>query len=218
MQDTTKHQGLRNRLVEEIKSKGISDSIVLNAIQKIPRHWFIDSDFEHFAYLDRPFAIANDQTISQPYTVAYQSSLLHIQKGDKVLEIGTGSGYQAAILFAMGAQVYSIERHEELYTKTKNLLKKIGLPVHTFLGDGTIGLENEAPFDKILVTAGANQVPKALFNQLKVGGMLVIPLGKTIDTQEMIRVTKTSKDNFKTERFDTFKFVPLIGKNGWPEK
>ncbi len=218
MQDTIKHQGLRNRLIEEIKNKGISDSIVLNAIQKIPRHWFIDNDFEHFAYQDRPFAIANEQTISQPYTVAYQSSLLHIQKGDKVLEIGTGSGYQAAILFAMGAQVYSIERHEELYTKTKNLLKKIGIPVQTFLGDGTIGLANEAPFDKILVTAGANQVPKALFNQLKIGGMLVIPLGKTIDTQEMIRVTKISNDNFKTEKFDTFKFVPLIGKNGWPEK
>jgi protein-L-isoaspartate(D-aspartate) O-methyltransferase len=218
LQDTIKHQGLRNRLIEEIKNKGISDSIVLNAIQKIPRHWFIDNDFEHFAYQDRPFAIANEQTISQPYTVAYQSSLLHIQKGDKVLEIGTGSGYQAAILFAMGAQVYSIERHEELYTKTKNLLKKIGIPVQTFLGDGTIGLANEAPFDKILVTAGANQVPKALFNQLKIGGMLVIPLGKTIDTQEMIRVTKISNDNFKTEKFDTFKFVPLIGKNGWPEK
>jgi len=218
LQDTIKHQGLRNRLIEEIKNKGISDSIVLYAIQKIPRHWFIDNDFEHFAYQDRPFAIANEQTISQPYTVAYQSSLLHIQKGDKVLEIGTGSGYQAAILFAMGAQVYSIERHEELYTKTKNLLKKIGIPVQTFLGDGTIGLANEAPFDKILVTAGANQVPKALFNQLKIGGMLVIPLGKTIDTQEMIRVTKISNDNFKTEKFDTFKFVPLIGKNGWPEK
>lgn len=218
MQDTIKHQGLRNRLVEEIKNKGINDTNVLNAIRKIPRHWFIDHDFEHFAYQDRPFAIASDQTISQPYTVAYQSSLLNIKQGDKVLEIGTGSGYQAAVLYAMGAHVYTIERHEELYTKTKSLLKKIGIVVQTYLGDGTIGLATEAPFDKILVTAGANQVPKALFNQLKIGGMLVIPLGKTIDTQEMIRVTKISKDNFKTERFDTFKFVPLIGKNGWPEK
>lgn len=218
MQDTIKHQGLRNRLVEDIKNKGINDSNVLNAIRKIPRHWFIDPDFEHFAYQDRPFAIANDQTISQPFTVAYQSSLLNIKQGDKVLEIGTGSGYQAAILHALGAYVYTIERHEELYTKTKSLLKKIGIEVQTYLGDGTIGLANDAPFDKILVTAGANQVPKALFNQLKIGGMLVIPLGKTIDTQEMIRITKLTKENFKTERFDTFKFVPLIGKNGWPEK
>ncbi|MDG1504083.1 MAG: protein-L-isoaspartate(D-aspartate) O-methyltransferase, partial [Flavicella sp.] len=180
MKDTLKHQGLRNQLAKAIAAKGIENKNVLAAIAKIPRHLFLDSSFESFAYQDKAFPILADQTISQPYTVAYQTQLLEIMPGDKVLEIGTGSGYQTAVLMEMQAEVYSVERQNELFKKTKLFLPKLGYrPRHLGFGDGYKGLPDHAPFDKIIVTAGAPFVPKALLAQLKLGGMLVIPIGTT---------------------------------------
>lgn len=215
MQDTPRHKGLRNNLIATLREKGITNEYVLRAMGLLPRHFFIPPEFEHFAYQDKPFAIDAGQTISQPYTVAYQTQLISPAKGDKILEIGTGSGYQAAILKLCDADIYSIERIEILHRKSTKLFQTLGLDIHTKLGDGTLGWSEEAPFDKILVTAGAPKVPPALFKQLKKGGMLVIPVGKSGETQKMVRIIKQDASKHKTDIFDNFSFVPLIGKEGW---
>ncbi|MFW5793140.1 MAG: protein-L-isoaspartate(D-aspartate) O-methyltransferase [Bacteroidota bacterium] len=209
MKDTYKHKGLRQKLVEEIKKKGITDVNVLNAIDKIPRHLFLDSSFLDFAYQDKPFPIGSGQTISQPYTVAYQTQLMEVKKGDKVLEIGTGSGYQACVLIEMGARVYTVERIRSLYSKTKPLLEQMKYMPKMFYGDGYKGLPAFAPFDKILVTAAAPYVPDALLKQLKVGGLLIIPVGPD-DTQKMQKIKKISETEYDTQSFGNFRFVPLL--------
>ena len=209
MTDSFKHKGLRNQLVETIKSKGISDLNVLNAIGNVPRHLFMDSSFIDHAYQDKAFPISADQTISQPFTVAFQTELLKIKKGDKVLEVGTGSGYQAAVLCELGANVYSIERQGELYKKVVNFLPSINYyPKKIIYGDGYKGLEEEAPFDSIIVTAGAPFVPEALLNQLKIGGRLVIPVGEEV--QLMMLYIKISEEKFDIKEFGQFQFVPLL--------
>ncbi len=209
MKDTFTHQGMRKRLVSTLKKKGITDEAVLNAINTIPRHLFMDSGFIDHAYVDKAFPIAADQTISQPYTVARQTELLAVKSGDKILEIGTGSGYQTAVLLEIGAIVYSIERQNELFKKTKLFLPKLGYrPKKLIFGDGYIGLESEAPFDGIIVTAGAPFVPKPLLAQLKVGGKLVIPVGDEV--QIMTVFTRTSATEFEKEEYGEFRFVPLL--------
>lgn len=209
IRDTNKHKGLRNQLVAQIKRKGIKDENVLKAISKIPRHLFMDSGFIDFAYQDKPFPIGADQTISQPYTVAFQTELLEIIPGDKVLEIGTGSGYQTAILIELKAEVYSIERQKELYTKAKKFLPQVGyVPKKLVFGDGYVGLPEFAPFDKILVTAGAPYVPKVLLSQLKIGGKLVIPVGKGI--QVMTVIERKGPKKFERHEYGDFRFVPLL--------
>ena len=211
MRDTTKHQGLRNQLAKVLEAKGITNERVLTAIRRIPRHLFIDSSFEAHAYQDKAFPIAADQTISHPYTVAFQSQVLDIQPNDKVLEIGTGSGYQTAVLLEMNAEVYSIERQHELFKKTSKFLPKIGYKPKRFIfGDGYIGLEEKAPFDKIIVTAGAPYVPKPLLAQLKVGGKLLIPVGDTI--QMMTLFDRKSLKEFDKKELGDFKFVPMLQK------
>ncbi|TXD85135.1 protein-L-isoaspartate(D-aspartate) O-methyltransferase [Subsaximicrobium wynnwilliamsii] len=209
MKDTFKHQGMRQKLVAIVKDKGIKDDKVLTAIGKIPRHLFMDSGFLDHAYQDKAFPIAADQTISQPYTVAFQTELLKIKRSDKILEIGTGSGYQTAVLCELGAEVYSVERQHELYKKTSKFLPKLGYRAKKFVfGDGYIGLENEAPFDGIIVTAGAPFVPKALLGQLKIGGRLVIPVGESVQTMTLI-IRKAATD-FEQHEFGEFRFVPLL--------
>lgn len=212
--DTYQHKGLRQKLVRTLEDKGIQNKKVLAAINALPRHFFLEKAFEEWAYQDKAFPIGNEQTISQPYTVAYQTELLEIKKRDKVMEIGTGSGYQAAILALLGARVYTIERQEALYNKTNALLNLIEVGnIRTYFRDGYKGLPEYAPFEKILVTAGATTIPEALPNQLKIGGYLVIPLGDA-KTQRMLRITRISEKEFKTEEFDNFKFVPFLkGKN-----
>lgn len=209
MKDTFTHQGMRKRLVEILEKKGITDRLVLKAINSIPRHLFMDSGFIDHAYVDKAFPIAADQTISQPYTVARQTELLAIKRGDKVLEIGTGSGYQTAVLLEVGATVFSIERQNELFKKTKLFLGKLGYrPKKLIFGDGYVGLKAEAPFDGIIVTAGAPFVPKPLLAQLKVGGKLVIPVGDKV--QIMTVFTRASETEFNKETFGEFRFVPLL--------
>jgi protein-L-isoaspartate(D-aspartate) O-methyltransferase len=209
LKDTTKHQGLRNKLVLLLQEKGINDKNVLQAIQKIPRHLFLDSGFEDFAYQDKAFPIGAGQTISQPYTVAFQSQLLELKKGETVLEIGTGSGYQTAVLVSMGAKVYSVERQNELFKKTSLLLPKLGIRAKQLsFGDGYKGLPQFAPFDKILVTAGAPILPEALMSQLKVGGKLVIPLGEK--EQVMTVLVRINETQFEKYEYGDFKFVPLL--------
>ena len=209
MKDTFKHQGLRQQLVAILKTKGINDSNVLKAIGKIPRHLFMDSSFLDHAYQDKAFPIAADQTISQPYTVAFQSELLQIKPDDKVLEIGTGSGYQTAVLCLLGAKVFSIERQHELYKRTSKFLPKLGYRAKKLIfGDGYIGLADEAPFDSIIVTAGAPFVPKPLLSQLKIGGRLVIPVGDTVQVMTLF-IRKGSKE-FEQQEFGEFRFVPLL--------
>ncbi|TVR41484.1 MAG: protein-L-isoaspartate(D-aspartate) O-methyltransferase [Bacteroidia bacterium] len=210
MIDSYRHKGLRRKLVEEVRSKGIRDEKVLTALEAVPRHFFLDSSFVEIAYQDKPFPIGSGQTISQPYTVAYQTQLLNVEKGMKVLEVGTGSGYQACILEEMGARVYSIERHRSLYVKTRELMDKMNYKVKLFYGDGYKGLPAFAPFDRILVTAAAPYIPEALIDQLKTGGLLVIPVGAG-DTQVMKRITKTDDEKTKEERFGYFRFVPMLG-------
>lgn len=214
MQDTYKHKGRRRRLVELLKQKGISNKNVLEAIMVTPRHFFFPSDFSDEAYEDRAFPIGSDQTISQPYTVAFQTELLQINKGDKVLEIGTGSGYQAAILSAMGAEVYTIETIENLFRQTTELFKSLKLPIHCFLGDGSQGLPNIAPFDGIIVTAGGNTMAENLRSQLKEGGRLVVPVGDR-EIQKMVLIKRLVENNFQRTEHGEFKFVPLVGKHGW---
>ena len=209
LKDTFKHKGLRQQLVGVIKSKGIIDQNVLEAIGKVPRHLFMDSGFLDHAYQDKAFPIAADQTISQPYTVAFQTELLQIKKGDKVLEIGTGSGYQTAILCVLGAKVFSIERQLELFKKTNIFLPKLGYKAKKLIfGDGYKGLVEEAPFDSIIVTAGAPFVPKALLSQLKIGGRLVIPVGD--DVQVMTLYIRKDIKEFEKQEFGEFRFVPLL--------
>ncbi len=209
LKDTSKHKGLRNQLVKTIRSKGILDEKVLDAISKIPRHLFMDSGFIHFAYQDNAFPIAAGQTISQPYTVAFQTELLAIKKGDKVLEIGTGSGYQTAVLVELKAEVYSIERQKELYDKVKSFLPKVGYVAKKLrFGDGYKGWEEFAPFDKILVTAGAPFVPKPLLSHLKIGGRLVIPVGD--DVQTMTLYIRKGEKEFEKHEHGQFRFVPLL--------
>lgn len=209
MNDSFKHKGLRNRLVEAIKSKGINDEKVLYAIGNVPRHLFMDSGFIDHAYQDKAFPISANQTISQPFTVAFQTELLKLKKGDKVLEVGTGSGYQAAVLCELGVNVYTIERQGELYKKVVNFLPSINYyPKKIIYGDGYRGLEEESPFDSIIVTAGAPFVPEPLLNQLKIGGRLVIPLGENI--QIMTLYVKISDDNFDIKEYGEFQFVPLL--------
>jgi protein-L-isoaspartate(D-aspartate) O-methyltransferase len=216
MMDSFRHKGLRKKLVEELKSKGITDNAVLEAIGTIPRHLFFESSFLEFAYQDNAFPIGAGQTISQPYTVAVQSSLLEIQKGDKVLEIGTGSGYQAAVLSQMGAKVFSIERQRELYLKTKTLMDTLGYRIKMFYGDGYLGLPSYAPFNKIIITCGAPFVPEKLLEQLKPGGIMVIPLGET--TQTMTTFQKISDSEFIREEHGEFRFVPMLGNKADHDK
>jgi protein-L-isoaspartate(D-aspartate) O-methyltransferase len=210
VEDSYKHKGLRQNLVKELKSKGIKDQNILSAILTIPRHYFLDKAFAEWAYKDTAFPIDADQTISQPYTVAVQTQLLSVQKGDKILEVGTGSGYQACILSELGAKVYTIERQEKLFKKTNRLLENMGYGrIRTLFGDGYKGAPRFAPFDKILVTAGASEVPETLLSQLKIGGCLVIPVGNG-GVQEMKRITRISETKFKNENFGKFKFVPFL--------
>ena len=209
MKDTFKHKGMRNQLADIVAAKGISDKKVLEAIRSIPRHLFMDSSFEDHAYQDKAFPIAAGQTISQPYTVAFQSELLQVSPGDKILEIGTGSGYQTAVLILLGARVFYIERQLELFKRTSLFLPKLGYRAKKLIfGDGYKGMPEEAPFDKIIVTAGAPMVPKALLAQLKVGGRLVIPVGDQV--QVMTLYERVSEKEFKKTEFGEFRFVPLL--------
>lgn len=209
MKDTFKHSGMRNKLADVLMSKGITDKTVLNAIRTIPRHLFIDSSFEGHAYQDKAFPIGAEQTISQPYTVAFQTELLKIKQGHKILEIGTGSGYQTIVLLQLKTKVYTIERQLELFKKINIFFKKMGYrPKKVIFGDGYKGMPEEAPFDGIIVTAGAPEVPKALMSQLKIGGRLVIPVG--IDEQIMTLYIRKSEKEFEKKEFGSFRFVPLL--------
>jgi|TARA_B110000211_G_scaffold210932_1_gene249377 protein-L-isoaspartate(D-aspartate) O-methyltransferase len=211
LKDTSKHQGLRNQLANVLKKKGIINENVLNAVKKIPRHLFIDSSFADHAYQDKAFPIAAEQTISQPYTVAFQSQILAVSPGNSVLEIGTGSGYQTAVLLELGAEVYTIERQHELFKKTSLFLPKLGYNPKKFIfGDGYKGLKEKAPFDKIIVTAGAPFVPKPLLAQLKVGGMLLIPVGDK--KQIMTLFHRKSPKEFVKQELGDFAFVPMLQK------
>jgi protein-L-isoaspartate(D-aspartate) O-methyltransferase len=209
MNDNTRHKGKRKKLISELIAKGIRNEQVLKAIGKIPRHLFINSSFEEYAYQDKPFQIAAGQTISQPYTVAFQTELLQVKKTDSILEIGTGSGYQYSVLVEMGAKVYSIERQKELFDQTRSLMIKLGYPINLKFGDGYLGLPTYAPFDKIIVTAGAPEIPKELITQLKVGGRMVIPVG--VENQVMKLVVKQSKTDYTIEDKGDFRFVPMLG-------
>lgn len=209
MIDTFKHKGLRKKLIEEIRGKGISDQKILDAIDRVPRHFFMDSGFVHFAYKDQAFPIGCNQTISQPYTVAFQTELLEIKRHDKVLEVGTGSGYQAAVLIELGTNLYTIERQKELFLKAQSLLKKMNYKSNFFYGDGYEGLPAFAPFDKILVTAGAPEIPKKLIDQLKPGGILVLPLG-TSGSQIMTKLVKKSETECEITEHGHFIFVPML--------
>ncbi len=207
--ENPRHQGLRKRLVEGLKIKGIRNEKVLEAIGKVPRHLFMESTFIQFAYRDQAFPIGAGQTISQPFTVALQTQLLQIEKGDKVLEVGTGSGYQAAVLIEMGARVFTIERQKELYTKVHKFLPEIGYNPACFFGDGYLGLPNFAPFDKIIVTAGATFVPESLKQQLAINGRMVIPVGNE-QRQEMNVIIRVAENEYKSEKHGDFIFVPLL--------
>jgi protein-L-isoaspartate(D-aspartate) O-methyltransferase len=209
MEDTYLHKGLRNKLVEEIKSKGIREQKVLDAINKVPRHLFMDSSFVKLAYKDQAFPIGSGQTISQPYTVAFQTELLDVKKGDKILEIGTGSGYQAAVLIELGAKVFTIERKKELMLKAKALLPQIGYNPQFFYGDGYAGLPTYSKFDKILITAAAPGIPEKLLEQLKIRGKMVLPIGRSY-SQSMTLVIKTSENDYKKSEHGYFVFVPML--------
>ena len=208
--DSYRHKGLRKKLVEIVRNKGIKDERILQAIGNIPRHYFLDPEFADWAYKDVAFPIDAGQTISQPYTVAFQTELLEVKPKDKILEIGTGSGYQAAVLSFLGAKVYTIERQERLFFKTTGFLEEIGFgAIRTFLGDGYKGLPRYAPFDKIIVTAGASEIPKALVEQLKTGGIMVIPFGKG-EVKDMIRLKKVDDKNVTLQKLGKFSFVPFV--------
>jgi protein-L-isoaspartate(D-aspartate) O-methyltransferase len=213
VEDNYKQRGLRNKLVKILASKGITDEYVLAAIGKVPRHVFFDDALLGHAYEDKAFPIGEGQTISQPYTVAFQTEKLELKPGDKVLEIGTGSGYQAAILVEMGVKVYTIEFNRKLYEKTKEFLPALGYKPFFFFGDGSKGIPAKAPYDKILVTAGAPVIPNALIDQLGEDGILIIPVGDR-EKQKMVKIKKT-KGKLVKEEFDYFAFVPLLGEQGW---
>ncbi len=210
MEDTYRHKGLRRQLIEELRKKGMNDAPILEAMMQLPRHFFLETAFEEWAYVDKAFPIGNEQTISQPFTVAYMTRLLAVEPRHKVMEIGTGSGYQAAILSLLGARVYSIERQETLYLQTKTFLKDLNLPnIRCFYRDGALGLPEFAPFDRIIVTAAAPSVFEALRQQLTVGGIMVIPVGDQ-NGQQMLRITRISETEFEEKSFDKFKFVPFL--------
>ena len=212
MKDNYKFLGRRRGLVDEIKRKGIKDKLVLDSFLLTPRHYFVDSGFEEHAYIDKALPIIEDQTISQPFTVAFQTQLLCLEKKQKILEIGTGSGYQSAILYNIGVDVYTIERNHKLFRKTTELFNKLNIKPKRFkYGDGYKGLPEDSPFDGIIVTAGAPEIPNELLKQLKVGGRLVIPIGNK--SQTMLRVTKKSNTKYKKEKFGNFRFVPLLKNN-----
>lgn len=216
-EDTYRHKGLRKKLVDLLRSKNISDENVLNAINNIPRHYFMDSALDNIAYEDRAFPISDGQTISQPYTVAYQSQLLQVKSGDKILEIGTGSIFQAAVLAEMGAKVFTIERQKNLFEKTKQFIFKSKYPqLKFFYGDGFEGLPTFAPFDKVIITAAAPHIPLKLIQQMKPGGCMVIPVDdETGEYQRMLRLTKNADGSYTEEVFENFSFVPMLtGKNG----
>jgi protein-L-isoaspartate(D-aspartate) O-methyltransferase len=209
MTDSFEAKGKRKKLVDELRKQGISDEEVLRAMNTVPRHIFMDPAFLNHAYVDKAFPITSGQTISQPYTVAVQTSLLQVKKRDKVLEVGTGSGYQAAILAEMGVKVYTIERYRDLYIKAQRTLTSLGYSADFFFGDGYEGQKQYGPYDGILITAAAPEVPDALLQQLKTGGRLVVPLGKS-DFQVMTVVTRTSQDSFEYSSHGTFVFVPML--------
>ena len=211
MNDTYRHKGMRRRLIDELREKGISDERVLEAFDKVPRHFFLDLAFEEQAYSNTAFQIGAGQTISHPYTVAFQTSLLKLEKGQKVLEIGTGSGFQTAILCSIGVKVFSIERQRELHLKAKKIIDGLGFTPKLFYGDGYAGKEAFAPYDRILVTCGAPDVPDALLDQLQFGGILVIPVGD-LKTQRMLRITKHMDGELQQETFGDFSFVPMLEK------
>lgn len=214
LEDTYLHKGKRRALVAELRAKGIKSERVLEAINTLPRHFFFDTALISHAYEDKAFPIGEGQTISQPFTVAFQTQLLDVQPGDKILEIGTGSGYQGTILHLLGAEVYTIEYQKKLFEGTQRFLKRLGIELNLFYGDGTGGLPQFAPYDKIIVTAGAPVVPESLIQQLKIGGILVIPVGDR-KRQAMVKIVKKSSKEVVREEFDGFAFVPLLGKEGW---
>ncbi len=209
MIDSYKHKGMRRQLAETVAAKGIKDQRIVEIIGKIPRHFFMDSSFENFAYRDVPFPIGAGQTISQPYTVAFQTELLEVKKGEKILEVGTGSGYQACVLAELGAKVYSIERQKLLYERTRKFLPELGYNIKTFYGDGYKGLPTFAPFDKILITAGAPEVPMDLLKQMRIGGIMVIPVGGE-EGQKMTRIIRIAENEFERSFHGDFAFVPML--------
>ena len=215
LEDNYRHKGLRKQMVDALRAKGITDEAVLTAINEVPRHVFLDSSFVELAYQDQAFPIGSGQTISQPFTVAFQSQLLQVEKGMKVLEIGTGSGYQACVLAAMGAKVFSIERQRNLFFKTKEILEQLPFRVKPFLGDGYEGLPTYQPFDRIIITAGAPSIPAKLVEQLKTGGIMVIPMDNAKgEGQTMLKITKMDDGTLKQESFGDFKFVPMLKEIG----
>lgn len=211
MEDSYRHKGLRRRLLEQLRQKGIQDERVLEAMDRVPRHFFLDKAFEELAYRDKALPIELDQTISQPFTVAMQSSLLEVEKRQSVLEIGTGSGYQAAVLAHLGARVYTIERHEALYRQAKKMFQQLKLlGIRSYHRDGYKGLAELAPFHRILLTAAAQEVPEKLLQQLRVGGLLLAPIGQAGEKQTMIRIRRLGKERFETEELGSFRFVPML--------
>jgi protein-L-isoaspartate(D-aspartate) O-methyltransferase len=209
MEDTFRHKGLRRKLVETVRNKGITDERVLHVLDIVPRHLFMDSSFIKFSYQDQAFPIGAGQTISQPFTVAFQTQLLEVNPNDKILEIGTGSGYQTAILLELGAKVYTIERQRELYIKAQALLGKLGYKPQFFFGDGLEGKPTYGPFDKILITAAADQIPEKLLQQLRIGGIIVVPVGERY-SQSMVKIIKESETEYKRTNHGAFVFVPLL--------
>ena len=209
-EDNYRHKGMRQQLVNQLRKEGITNETVLAAIKEVPRHVFLDSSFVEFAYSDQAFPIGSGQTISQPSTVAFQTELLAVEKGMKVLEIGTGSGYQACVLAAMGARVFSIERQRNLFFRTKEILEQLPFRLKLFLGDGFEGLPTYAPFDRIIITAGAPCIPPKLIEQLKPNGIMVIPMDNTEGGQTMLRITKQPDGSLAQEEFGNFKFVPML--------
>jgi protein-L-isoaspartate(D-aspartate) O-methyltransferase len=214
LEDTYRHKGMRKLLVSTLVEKGIKNPDVLRAIEKVPRHFFFERAFLEHAYQDKAFPIGEGQTISQPYTVAFQTQLLAPKPGQKVLEIGTGSGYQAAILAELGVKLFTVEYNRNLYNRASQLLTQMGYNIRMYCGDGSLGLPVYAPFDKIIVTAGAPAVPKTLVDQLAIGGSLVIPVGDN-EKQQMLRINKLDENKISKESFQMFSFVPLLGKHGW---
>lgn len=213
-EDTYRHKGMRKKLMDVLEEKGITDSGVLAAMNAIPRHYFLDTALDNIAYEDRAFPIAEGQTISQPYTVAYQSQLLNVKPQEKILEIGTGSIYQATVLAEMGAKVFTIERQRKLFDKTKNFFFKAKYPnIKFFYGDGFEGLPTYAPFDKVIITAAAPHIPPKLLDQLRTGGKMVVPVDEGAH-QRMLRLTKNADGSYEEEEFENFSFVPMLkGKN-----